>query len=492
MVVFVLLVASCIQPLAPVFAAETEDQTPTPAQSEEAVEIAEEIPPEPDVVVEKEIIPEAVEDTTVAEDEPVVDETESDTLEELIVDDDETAEEAATSSPNKPVLDTSASTTPPDVEDDDNANADTTPEVSDEVGETSTSTASSSSFEPRVESVTTNDNYYQFSKDECVRVADGSFYCGAGAAQEPVLEDSFYVALDEDGDSEIFARIDGEVLQVTDNQVTDAAPHYDALSNTLVWHQEVNERYQIMSYDFTTERMSQLTSGRVNNMEPHRYGELTVWQQWGSDSWEIVLHDGETVSALTDDVYADLSPTVREDYVLWRTQYEDTQVVTIYDRTTGNRETIDDADGALALSNPRLMLVFEGVNAAGDRVTKGFDPATGQVMPLTTVPAELPDNIPDSEPTEEVRALVQPKPATEEIVELEEDDTANTATSTPPEESVATSTESTDVVVPPLATSTESVAEESVEPVIETATRSEPVTDIPDLVIPPATSTESV
>lgn len=336
--------------------------------------------------------------------------------------------------------------------------------------------------------VHTNDNYYQFSKDNCVRVADGSFYCDDAPAQTPLV-DSFYVALDADGDREIFAVRKGETFQITHNTRDDAAPYYDSVSNSLVWHTLINGRYQIMSYSFDDEEEVQLTTGSVNSMEPSRYGAYTAWQEWGDDGWEVILFDGKTTTQITSNSYPDIAPMVEAEYVIWKRMYENEQVAILYNINGGTELEVRDSSIDTAFKNARFMLVYEGVTPTGETIITGVDTRSGKIVPIGLVPVEIPEEMPTSEPTPEVRALIQPKPSTVENDELEqvdgeEDLTATTSVGVT--EPVVASTTDMTLVIPAASTTESGPVEDSVE-----AVEPEPEYEIPDLVIPPfASSTE--
>ena len=482
-VVLALVLIVGVQPIAPVFADEVVDVAESlenDSAVETEMEIVEEVPPQAqaDSLVMDDQLPSDEEITEEEQAEPAEEASESiNSIQN---------ETVATTTPQSDSATSSVSAADVNVVIEDTATTSVATTAVLDSDTPSGTVSTSTPVVPPTNIVHTDDTFYQFAKDDCVRVADGSFYCGTGTADAPILEDRFYVALDEDGDSEIFAQLEGVVHQVTRNTVTDAAPYYDAISNTLVWHQESSGRYQIMSYDFVTEKTSQLTTGRVNNMQPQRSGDITVWQQWGSDSWEIVMHDGETVTALTDNTVPDVNPSIRNDLIMWQTQFSDHHTVTIYNRTTEELESVKTDDPELSFSNPRLLLVFEGVNEAGDVITQGYDPETGRMVPLTSTAAPLPENIPDSEPTDEVRALLPVKTTNDEESDDDEVDSA-TSTSTPVEvaQSTATTTASgQDVIIPAFADTT-------TQP--QAATTTDVASDkIPDLVIPPATSTEAI
>jgi hypothetical protein len=248
-----------------------------------------------------------------------------------------------------------------------------------------------------------------------MKVADGSFYCvrGERSAAPVVTDDTSWVvraAPDAEGDAEIFFYDGSDVVQITDNSYDDTAPHYDAESHSIVWQGLVNDRYQIFSHDITLRETEQLTRSTVNNMEPSRHGDITVWQQWVGSNWEIMLlREGESASQITNNTYHDLLPDVQDGYVIWNSQATaGNPQVMMYELQSGTRATIEDTDGGQVI-NPRFVLVYDTEFANGDLVTKGFDPETGSVITLAAQPAdELPD-IPDSDQTGETRALIQNK-----------------------------------------------------------------------------------
>lgn len=292
-----------------------------------------------------------------------------------------------------------------------NKTASTTDDTSDE--KATTTMATTSPVIAPVPSMEISDlNYYQFSKQGCVEVGDGSFYCSSDDGVSVTgLEDTLYAAVDAQGDKEIYLRISNEVLQLSDNSYDDDAPFYDQLSETVVWHRLINGRYQIVSYDLTTEKETLITNTAENNMEPSRSGQYIVWQRWVSGNWEIMLYDGNEKKQLTSNMYHDLAPHVRGEYIIWNTMESGERQAVVYDITTGLSSTIADDDGG-QIKNPRFVLVYDTAYENGDVVTKGFDFESGEVVPLSAIPGELPDEIPSPDSTDETVALVQAKPTT--------------------------------------------------------------------------------
>jgi len=329
-----------------------------------------------------------------------------------------------------------------------------------------------------------NSSAYQFSNSECTTVGDGSFYCSSEDSAPELKKDGVFSAPDADGDLEIYVRLNGEEQQLTKNVVDDSAPYYDALSERIVWHTEVNDRYQIMSYDMNTKETEQITSETYNNMEPVAYGKLTLWQAWIQNNWEIMQYDGAEVKQLTDNSFHDVAPHMRSGYIVWQSQFEDGWKVSIYDEATGHIEYVDTEAGT-KVENPRFVLVYDSTNAAGDVETFGYDPDNKTSFVLGSIPTELPEELPEPDQTGETRALIQSKPnlKSDSITDLDQtptsidppiDDTPtlDLSSSTTTSDSVDVSSASDSPVV-------EEVTSTSTAEVIE-----DDVSDIPDLLVP--------
>jgi hypothetical protein len=239
-----------------------------------------------------------------------------------------------------------------------------------------------------------------------------------------------------------------------------------------VWHRLINDRYQIISYDIKSGEEEQITDTTVNNMEPVRHGDYTVWQRWVEDNWEIVLFDGRSETLLTDSAQHDLAPHIRGTLVIWNTQSNDgTHSLRTYDIENGTYTTIQDGEG-VSVTNPRMVVMYEAIYENGDIVMKGFDLASGEIIPLHSLPRELPDEIPGAEPTSETRALIQQKP------EPRQADVTNDATGT-------------DDGPDPLPPSEDTLDLRVSTTTVEAATSSEPLLAIPDLIIPDTISTST-
>lgn len=342
--------------------------------------------------------------------------------------------------------------------------------------------------DPTVIAVVESNSEFAFTEDECTVVEDGSYYCQKSGTQPVSQADDLVAAPDADGDLEIYLRQKGEERKLTDNLVDDASPFYDVRSNTIVWHRLLNDRYQIVSYDVETKQEEVLTDTRVNNMQPTRSGDITVWQRWVDDNWEIVMFENGTEKQLTDSAQHDIAPSIRGDLVIWNVRTNDgTQSLRTYDISSGVYNDIADEEG-VAVSNPRMVVVYDVVYENGDTVMKGFDLVTGELIPLQQIPGELPEELPEPDSTGETRALVSPAPPKPEQDSMSED-LESDPFNEDPDESILN-----------LQTTASSSATSTAEAFIEyelnlrrnaTSTESEAVNEIEDLVIEPLSTTTS-
>lgn len=255
----------------------------------------------------------------------------------------------------------------------------------------------------------TEENYYQFSKQSCVAVGDGTFHC---TTKDPISLDpdaAIYAEQDAEGDMEIYLRTSkGDIKQLTDNSYDDSSPAVDFASMRAVWQRLIDGRYQIISYDLETRTESQLTFSRTNSMEPKVSKEGIVWQAWDGNDWEIMFFDGTYTDQITNNDAQDVTPVIEDGYVLWSILGGEKQEARVYSLETGEMMTITGHEGG-AVANPRFVLVYDTKFDNGDVVTLGFDPVTGLAQPVSAQPAELPFDIPEPDPVGEIRALIQNK-----------------------------------------------------------------------------------
>ncbi len=369
------------------------------------------------------------------------------------------------------------------------------------------STTEATTSSPLVNVAVNDGNRYQFGTNDCVTVEDGFFYCTKKKPSAVDGQDRFYSAQDKDGDLEIFLEKDSTTTQITHNQYDDSAPMYDPVSERLVWHAFINDRYQIMSYDLIQNEMKQLTSETYNSMQPSAEGDKTVWQAWVGDNWEIMLDDGATRTQLTNNHTYDINPHIYGEYVSWQSLTDNAWHAEIYDTKTGKLEIMKTSDGG-SVENPRFVLMYDSKNANGDVETVGYDLDKKIKIALGAIPNAIPKEIPQPEHSKEERAIVQSTPTLKEEATSTDDGLGSTTPQIDPpvpdmpESGLGSTTSATssDIVIPPsvLATSTDlsvpsaTQGDASATPLdmrAPTTTDTGFVPTIPDLIIPPTSST---
>lgn len=261
----------------------------------------------------------------------------------------------------------------------------------------------------KIESLVTEENYYQFNKKSCIEVGAGNFHCTTLSDQMTQTDSVVYSERDSGGDMEIFLKTSrGSLKQLTDNDLDDLAPHYDAGAMKVVWHRLKDGRHQIMMYDILEEEEVQLTFSKTNNMEPKVSNAGIVWQAWDENDWEIMFFDGTYTEQITDNDVQDVAPVIQDKYILWNVLGGDEQQARVFSLETRETVSIEGHEGG-SIVNPRFVLVYDTRYGNGDVVTQTFDPSTGLSEPVAATPAPLPVEIPDSDPTGEIRALIQGK-----------------------------------------------------------------------------------
>ncbi len=280
-----------------------------------------------------------------------------------------------------------------------------------------------------VNEVTNDKNRFSFATDECTLVGDGTLYC-AKATGAPVVEytDRVFSAVDIDGDKEIYIEKNGELTQITFNTSDDDAPYFDETSETIVWHRLIDGRYQIINFDIDSGEETQITFDRYNNMQPSRFGDITVWQGWVGDDWEVFQLVGDELVMLTDNTVHDISPHMNGTHIIWQSFESDAWVMKVYDIRTHSIETVEGGDGG-SIENPRFVLVYDTKYESGDIQTRGYDLESGEILELAAKPAPVPNEIPNPEQTGEERALVAPtvQPKSKVGLDNEDDDTSDTS-----------------------------------------------------------------
>jgi len=281
----------------------------------------------------------------------------------------------------------------------------------------------------------TEENYYQFSRQSCVPVGDGTFHCSTAADVVSNLDSAIFSEQDNDGDMEIYLRTgNGDVKQITDNDYDDTSPDIHFPTMQAVWQRLVDGRYQIISYDIETRTETQLTFARNNSMEPKISAEGIVWQAWDGSDWEVMFFDGKFTDQITSNDSQDVTPVIEEGYILWSVLGGEKVEAKVYSLEGKEMMTISGYEGG-SVANPRFVLVYDTQFDNGDVITQGFDPQTGLAKTLASKPVDLPFDIPEPDPVGEIRALIQNKSIHDEnevvaVSETSADDDLNLAPTT--------------------------------------------------------------
>ncbi|MCB9810206.1 hypothetical protein H6781_01240 [Candidatus Nomurabacteria bacterium] len=342
------------------------------------------------------------------------------------------------------------------------------------------------------QTLNTEDNFYQFNRQSCVAIGDGTYHCTVNA--QPGIDSNavVYAELGENSNMEIFLKTSkGEVKQLTDNSFDDTSPSYDAETLQIVWQRLVDDRYQIVLYDIEEGEEKQLTFSRTNNMEPKVSEAGIVWQAWDGHDWEIMYFDGQYTDQLTDNLTQDVAPAIDDGYILWSVLGNSEQEAKVYSIASGETLNINGYEGGV-IANPRFVLVYDTMFDNGDVITQGFDPTTGLSAPIAARPAEDPVDIPDTDSTGETRALIQNKSSQKD--EYDPDNLNNDTGSSTPNGTSGTAS-STDLVPETLDLKQISDSATSTETDISTSTEStaDPVFELTDydLILTPTSTVEA-
>jgi hypothetical protein len=272
-----------------------------------------------------------------------------------------------------------------------------------------------------------------------------------------------------------------------------------------------------MEYDVDSELIRQITDTKYNNMQPMAYNDLVFWQAWIGDNWEIVRLEGSEVIQMTDNKVHDISPYAYDGMVMWQTQNGDSWKTTLHDMEQDTHHYLDSSTDGVT-KNPRMVLMYEAFDANGDVRVLGYDFKDKKSIPLHAIPTSVPVDIPVPEDEAEARALIQAKPSLREGDDSDDDLSLEPDLTSVERASASKATSSSDVIVEPLndvdnatatattsatdiiptvdlrpASSTQEVAEREVDQLLDEKRASTTHQHIVDVVIPPlATSSDEV
>jgi len=443
--IFVLLVSFLIQPFHKAFAAEALPEV-IPEPDPVAADVREQEPAAEEALP---AVTEVTPDTTVVDSSPETGAGSPDVP--------ETPPETtpATTTPETPTDTVTPTPEDPPVDDDTSIPESETPEPEPETeSDTQTDqppTNSSTTQIVQIESLISEENFYQFSKQSCIAVGGGAYHCTSKEVADVDTQSVVYSAKGDDGSMEVFLKTSrGKIRQITDNAYDDTSPNYDAESMRVVYQRLIDGRYQVVLFDIMEDKEIQLTFSKTNNMEPKVSAAGIVWQAWDGNDWEIMHFDGAYTEQLTDNIVQDVAPVIQDGYVLWNVLGGAEQQARVYSIDTKETTSIQGYEGG-SIINPRFVLVYDTEYENGDVVTQSFDPTTGLSEPIAAKPAQNPVDIPETDPTGEIRALITSGKAQKDEKELPDSDNTDggdggaVATSTPGTLDLKAPTDSTDM-----------------------------------------------
>jgi hypothetical protein len=121
-----------------------------------------------------------------------------------------------------------------------------------------------------------------------------------------------------------------------------------------------------------------------------------------------MFFDGSYTEQITNNDTQDVAPVIQDKYILWNVLGGNEQQARVYSLATKETVPIQGYEGG-SIINPRFVLLYDTQFANGDVVTQTFDPTTGLSKPVAAKPAPAPVQIPNTDPTGEIRALITGK-----------------------------------------------------------------------------------
>lgn len=247
---------------------------------------------------------------------------------------------------------------------------------------------------------------HEFSDSDCELLSNNEIYCRKDGVTSDQKTSVFTGVFTDDSseDSEIILQISGVATQITNNEYSDTNPVFDEATGKVVWQSLIDGRWQVMMYDVHTAETFKITGGGYNNINPHTFGNVIVWQGWAGSNWDIfyakqvVDEQGITsweTTRVTDNDWPDVEPQVVEGMILWEALINDSWQVFSFDVYTSTLTQV--SQGVGDSKNPRLVLLYESQNGDVTQLV-GFDVATQESEIIDdglggeSVPQEIPEN----------------------------------------------------------------------------------------------------
>ena len=245
------------------------------------------------------------------------------------------------------------------------------------------------------------DLFGSFSESDCTLLSDGELYCRSADSSyrdRAPRQEGVVAHPDERGIKQVVFQEGGNRLRVlTDNDVDDVSPVYSREGRLVAWQRSVGDRWQVVVYDLRSDREVFVTDASFNNINPELSPTGVIWQGWVDNGWDVFYADrgsGEWTSRrLTDDRYQNVDPKVYGDAAVWRSYRDGVWHVISYALGAGVERSVGSGRRA---SEPRLVLVWDGVDPEGRETMMQFDLSTERVGVLTRrADDSLPDPIPN-------------------------------------------------------------------------------------------------
>ncbi|NPA94708.1 MAG: hypothetical protein GXO58_04700 [Thermodesulfobacteria bacterium] len=130
-------------------------------------------------------------------------------------------------------------------------------------------------------------------------------------------------------DTEIFLRVPGRKIQVSDNDYDDKQP--SVFGQTVAWVGKHDDNYDLFYWDGKNEY--KLTDSDGDDLDPSLDHGAIAWTEWDGDDFEIFYWAGGANIQITDtdDDEDDISPVLRDGKVVWIKDNGECQDIYLWD-----------------------------------------------------------------------------------------------------------------------------------------------------------------
>ena len=114
-------------------------------------------------------------------------------------------------------------------------------------------------------------------------------------------------------DTEIFLRVPGKKIQISDNDYDDKQP--SLYENTVAWVGRHDDNFDLFFWDGKNEY--KLTDSDGDDLKPSIHKGAIAWMEWDGDDYEIYYWAGGQNIQITDDDENDEDPVLRDGRIVW-------------------------------------------------------------------------------------------------------------------------------------------------------------------------------